>query len=631
MFDRKETITMKTVDATILKSVFGHGQLRPGQEELIQAILDGRDLLGVMATGSGKSLCYQYPAVAQGKRCLVISPLISLMNDQVQKLRLCGVAAAAIHSQQKDEERRNAELQWSEGGLRFLYIAPERLAHEGTLAMLDVTKPDYVIIDEAHCISQWGHDFRPEYRGLGALKERWQVPIAAFTATATPVVQREIAMQLGLKNPLIRVHGFFRPNLAFSALMEGSEKRRHAALLDHLSPEGATIIYCASRQKVEDLTEELRGAGEPAFAYHAGLTAAIRESSHAHFRDDSRVILVATNAFGMGVDRPDVRAVLHAQMPGTLEAYYQEAGRAGRDGLPARCLLLHGPRDVSIQEFFIRESLKLVSREQQGPLEEHKNRQLEMMRRYAYAPLCRQRAIMDYFGDAETAQEACGVCDYCLASTARVAEGSALAPIDDKTQEMVRIVLSGAARLQGRFGATQIIDLVSGADTQQIRRYGHQALPTYGRLKDIPKKRLQSLLQLLIRQGYLAQEGLRYPTLSLTAPGREVMANRAAALVHGWDAVRVRPKKDRAAVPSAPTSPIDESLRDALRAWRRAKARQLGMPPYTLFWDRTLDELCRARPTSPEELLSIWGIGEQKRRLFGGELLAILKTHPGNA
>jgi len=618
---------MKPVNATILKSVFGHSQLRPGQEELIQTILSGQDLLGVMATGSGKSLCYQYPAVAQEKRCLVISPLISLMNDQVQKLTLCGLPAAAIHSQLDAEKRRDAEIQWSEGRLRFLYIAPERLAHEGTLAMLDVTKPDYVIIDEAHCISQWGHDFRPDYRGLGALKERWNVPIAAFTATATPVVQREIAVQLGLKNPLIRVHGFFRPNLAFSALQEGSEKRRHAVMLEHLSPEGATIIYCASRQKVEDLTEELRHKGEPAFAYHAGLSASIREKSHAHFRDDGRVILVATNAFGMGVDRPDVRTVIHAQMPGTLEAYYQEAGRAGRDGLPARCILLHGPRDVAIQEFLIRESLKLVPLEQQATLEEHKNRQLDMMRRYAYASLCRQRAIMDYFGDAETVQAACGVCDYCLMSTARVSEDNVSAPIDEKTQEMVRIVLSGAARLQGRFGATQIIDLVAGADTQQIRRHGHHTLPTYGRLKSIPKKRLQTLLQALVRQGYLEQEGLRYPTLRLTEPGRAVMANRAMAVVPDWNTSSARAKKERASMPTSRTSPHNEKLRDALRAWRTAKAHQLGMPPYTLFWDRTLDELCRVCPTTPEELLEIWGIGEQKRRLFGGELLAILKSY----
>jgi ATP-dependent DNA helicase RecQ len=610
------------MNIVLLKSAFGHDAFRPGQEELIDALRTGRDLLGVMATGSGKSLCYQFPAVERETRCLVVSPLISLMNDQVKKLELAGIPAASLHSHLSPRDRQVALAHWAAKRLRFLYVAPERFSDDAFMAALPGSRPDYVVIDEAHCISQWGHDFRPEYQSLGRLKELLDIPIAAFTATATPRVQKEIIANLKLRQPLVRVHGFYRPNLSFAATMEANERRRGERILEETGVVGASIVYCSSRKRVDELTEELRIGGRPAFAYHAGLEADVRAKAHGHFRDDARVVIVATNAFGMGVDRPDVRCVIHAQLPGTVEAYYQEAGRAGRDGLPATCLLLHSPGDIAIQEFFNRQSVESVPAEKQADWQKHRRDQLDLMRRYAYGAGCRQQAIMDYFGDAETLSRGCGRCDNCQTPEA--------APVDGKTQETVRILLSGAARLAGRFGGSQLADLVTGSDTAQIRRYKHEQLPTYGRLDSMTKRQVQAMIQALIRQGYLRQEGLRYPVLAITDSGREVMHNRALAHLGFWEPAPSRKsRKDPPAHPApSPTLATEASseLREALRDWRFRKCREMGVPPYTLFWDRTLDELCARRPATAEALLTIWGIGEQKQRTFGAEILALIAS-----
>jgi ATP-dependent DNA helicase RecQ len=491
------------------------------------------------------------------------------------------------------------------------------------MGALGASRPDYVVVDEAHCISQWGHDFRPEYRSLGRVKELFDIPVAAFTATATPRVQKEIVTNLKLRQPLIRVHGFYRPNLVFKALMEASERRRAELILAEADVAGASIVYCSSRKRVDELADELRRAGRPAFAYHAGLEPDAREKAHRHFRDDPRVVIVATNAFGMGVDRPDVRCVIHAQMPGTVEAYYQEAGRAGRDGLPATCFLLHSPGDIAIHEFFNQQSVESVPMDRRDEWEKHRRDQLDLMRRYAYGLGCRQQAIMDYFGDVDTLAKGCGRCDNCQTPDAM--------PVDGKTQETVRILLSGAARLDGRFGSSQLADLVTGSDTAQIRRYNHDQLPTYGRLSSMSKRQVQAMIQALIRQGYLRQEGLRYPVLAITADGREVMHNRTVARLGAWQsavAKKSRPEQPKAQTHIRPV-PTEEhgGLRDALRGWRSHKASEMGVPPYTLFWDRTLDELCMRRPATPAELLTIWGFGEQKRRTFGDEILAIIAAH----
>jgi ATP-dependent DNA helicase RecQ len=605
---------------SLLKSVFGHDDFRPGQRELIDALQSSRDLLGVMATGSGKSLCYQFPAVESQTRCLVVSPLISLMNDQVKKLELAGVPAAGLHSHAAPRERQQAMVDWAAKRLRFLYVSPERFSDEGFTALLGGSRPDYVVVDEAHCISQWGHDFRPEYQTLGRLKELFDIPIAAFTATATPRVQREIVANLKLRQPLVWVHGFYRPNLGFAAAMEASSRRRAERIVEETGVEGASIVYCSSRKRVDELVEGLRREGRPAFGYHAGMEADLRAVAHGHFRDDARVVIVATNAFGMGVDRPDVRVVIHAQLPGTVEAYYQEAGRAGRDGLPAKCLLLHSPGDVAIHEFFNRQSVESVPPEKREEWNRFRQEQLDLMRRYAYGAGCRQQAIMDYFGDAETLPKGCGRCDNCQTPEAP--------RVDAKTQETVRIVLSGAARLQGRFGGSHLTELVTGSDSEQIRKYNHQDLPTFGRLSILTKRQVQAMIQALVRQGYLRQEGLRYPVLTITEEGREVMHNRAQARLGSWEPTPARKSRkvpaERPPASQAAVSDVDGGLRQALRQWRAGKSKELGVPPYTIFWDRTLDELCQRRPATARELLDIWGIGEGKQRMFGTELLALI-------
>lgn len=614
---------MNTSLAGQLHSIFGFDSFRLGQEELVRAILERRDLLGVLATGSGKSLCYQLPAIAGSQRALVVSPLISLMNDQVGKLVLCGVSAAAIHSGLSGGASAQAETDWAEGRLRLLYVAPERFASARFNALLERHRPDYVVVDEAHCIAQWGHDFRPDYLALGELKEKLKVPVVAFTATATPQIQREIVENLNLENPLVRVHGFYRPNLVFSAAQEGGDKRRFEIAAREVASvkEGAAIIYCASRRMVDELAAHLDRAGTTVFAYHAGLSDESRQMAHQAFIEEERVVIVATNAFGMGVDRPDVRLVIHAQMPGTIEAYYQEAGRAGRDGEPARCLLLHGPGDVAIHEFFSRDSVATMPEEQRAQWEAHKAAQLGLMRRYAYLSSCRQKAMIEYFGEVGTLTEGCGRCDNCAAPAAQ--------PADDSVQKTVRIILSACARLGGRFGAGHLADVVVGSQSAKIISFGHTNLPTYGLLKDTPKKSVQALIKELLRRGYLRQEGLQYPTVAVSPTGLSVMHDKEKALLGSWDIASEEPKSFAKRQKSqSGGGGGDSALVGALRAWRLKTARARGVPPYMVFWDKTMEELAALRPDSMESLAKVWGMGAQKCERFGKELLALIAAAP---
>lgn len=620
-----------------LQSLFGLKEFRHGQEEIIRAVLEGRDVLAVMATGSGKSLCYQLPAVAAGKRCLVISPLISLMNDQIAKLNLLNIPAAATHSSMDEEDCDRALQAWTERRLNLYYVSPERVAMPDFFRFLQNHRPDYVAVDEAHCIAQWGHDFREEYRGLGRIKKELGCPVIALTATATPEVQREIVISLALNTPLMRVHGFYRPNLKFRSRMEGGKKKRYPEIVRLLEslPSGAAIVYCGTRKVVDDLTEILRQRDIPAHAYHAGMEAEARVRSHKRFQEDERVVIVATNAFGMGIDRPDVRIVIHAQMPGSLEAYYQEAGRAGRDGLEATCLLFCGGGDAGLQEFFIQQVLETIPFEDRSAWLRNREEKLKLMQRYAYGTSCRQGALMDYFGDRESLPDGCRVCDSCSE-----VETFAISP---ELKKDIRIILSGIARFGSSssgssgnlFGKGVLADCLLGRPNERGLLYGHEHLSTFGLLKDRKRAELLSLIDLLIRQAYIQQNGFKYPTLSLTSEGLAVMKDQQEPVLPKklFEEMTVRAsKRDRAAdkirpgvpQPSLVGDPEHLNLWQAIRQWRAEVARRKKVPPYTLFWDRTIDDLCLKRPHTLEELGFVFGMGDRKCAAFGKELLAVI-------
>ena len=619
-----------------LQSLFGLKEFRPGQEEIIEAVLNGRDVLAVMATGSGKSLCYQLPAVSAGKRCLVISPLISLMNDQVAKLNILNIPAATTHSalEWEGQDPRRTLKEWEEGRLNLYYVSPERFAAPDFLNFLKKNRPDYVAVDEAHCIAQWGHDFREEYQALGKIKKELGCSVIALTATATPEVQKEIVASLSLNSPLVSVHGYYRPNLKFRGIMEASKKKRFAeivGILEDLS-EGAAIVYCGTRKYVDALNEKLRSSDIPSYPYHAGLDPAIREESHRHFREDDRVVIVATNAFGMGVDRPDVRAVIHAQMPGSLEAYYQEAGRAGRDGNEAACLLFYGGDDAAIQEFFIQTSVAELPEGEQASWRRHRENNLQLMLRYAFSPSCRQQALMEYFGDQEPLKGGCRSCDNC--------QETETIPISPELKREIRILLSGVARFKAPFGKGVLIDCLMGKQTDRGMAYGHDQLSTFGLLKEKNRSKLMVLIDLLIRQGYMEQNGFKFPTLSLTSEGAEVMRDQREAQLPKklfedlvTNCTFREPKRDRKrgertqreSRPREGDQHIEPELWESIRRWRAEMARRKNVPPYTLFWNRTIDDLCLRKPQTLAELVQVFGMGERKCEAFGEELLQVIR------
>jgi ATP-dependent DNA helicase RecQ len=595
-----------TLDA-VLTTYWGYSAFRPLQREAMDAILAGRDSVVVLPTGGGKSLCFQAPALV--KRAagsgpgLVVSPLISLMKDQVDTLVENGIDAAFYNSALSADQRAAVSAGIRDRRYALIYVSPERLAGEGSDAFLRrLGRPAYVAIDEAHCISQWGHDFRPEYRQLGALRERFpDIGLHAFTATATARVRRDISSQLQLRDPLELVGSFDRANLVYRVLPRSGLKQQLQAVLARHHGE-AGIVYCPSRREVDALAAWLTSAHVRAVPYHAGLPDEVRHTNQDAFIDERADVVVATVAFGMGIDRSDVRFVVHAGAPQSLEHYQQESGRAGRDGLEAECVLISSPAD------FLKWRVML---ERTGEFTEARRSLLRDMERYAGGVGCRHRHLVAYFGE-RYAKDRCGACDYCLGELETVPEPATVA----------RQILSCVARVGQRFGASHVANILCGSASDQVTSRGHQRLSTFGLLRQATVLEVRGYIEQLTAEGLLRQMDEAYPVLALTDDGVSLLRDATAfpdlALVR-QRRVTKEARGDRRRPPTGGDSDLE--LFDRLRALRLRLARSRNVPPYVICHDTTLHELARVKPKSVADLHGIYGIGESKAARFGREFV----------
>ncbi|MCB1496481.1 MAG: DNA helicase RecQ [Bauldia sp.] len=593
------------VAADTLHKVFGYETFRPGQEEIVAAVLAGEDVFAVMPTGSGKSLCYQLPAIVDGGLTLVVSPLIALMRDQVEQMRSLGVAAAALNSTTGDEAWELIEAD----ALRLLYVSPERLASGAFAARLRRAGVRRLAIDEAHCISQWGHDFRPEYRLLAQARETLGgVPVVALTATADRATRADIAAQLFPEPPRSFVHSFDRPNIDLRFAPKDQPRRQiEDFVADHRGDSG--IVYASSRDRAERLAEHLSRKGFRALPYHAGLDPEVRSDHQDIFLREDGVVVCATVAFGMGVNKPDVRFVVHADMPVSVEGYYQEIGRAGRDGLPAFTLTLYGVDDMMLRRRQI--AGKAITPEQRR-IEENR---LGAMIALCESSLCRRQSLLAYFGEES---EPCGACDLCRDSAATY----------DATIDAQK-VLSAVVRTGERFGANHIADLLVGEATPNLRRHGHDGLKTFGVGRDRPKRSWVAVTRQLFAAGALAEASAEHGGFRLTEEGAEILRGRKAIALRKID--DTKPERRRRGSRGAPTAdatgldPEAHALFDRLRALRRDIAARENLAAYMVFADRTLIEMARHEPRSLAEMKTLHGVGEVKLDRYGDAFLAALR------
>ena len=586
-----------------LKKVFGFQSFRPNQEEIINQILDNKDVFAVMPTGGGKSLCYQLPAKLMDGTTVVISPLISLMKDQVDAAVENGISAAFINSSLTTKETASVFQDLRRNSLDLLYIAPERFAMQNFLETLKTVPISLFAIDEAHCISEWGHDFRPDYLSLSEIAHTFPtVPVAAFTATATRKVQIDIINKLALRKPFTIRASFNRPNLIYRVESKrGLEKQLLDVLGKYKGEPG--IIYRTTRDSVTAMAEMLKRHGIKALPYHAGLPQEERRANQEAFNTDEINVIVATIAFGMGIDKSNVRFVIHADLPKNIEGYYQETGRSGRDGEPAECILYFGRGDISKIKYFIDQ----IEDEQERRIASDK---LNTVVRYASHNVCRRRQLLAYFGE-EYPDDNCRTCDICTGNVERV----------DITIE-AQIIMSAMSRTGQRFGIMHIIDIVLGANTKRIRDLQHDKIKTYGAGKDRDRHHWHFIIDELLVQELIQQDGDRYPVLKITEKGKKVLFGKDT--IHALK--REEPKKKKRAGKESEPGPYDEALFELLRTLRKKLADKQHVPPYIIFSDKTLHEMCRSYPSTADEMADISGVGDTKLERYGEDFLRVIRS-----
>ena len=600
----------------LLQSVFGYPSFRGQQQAVVEHLNEGGDALVLMPTGGGKSLCYQIPALLRQGTGIVVSPLIALMQDQVDALREAGVSAAYLNSSLGADEQREVERQLLAGELNLLYVAPERLLTGRFLGLLERTEVALFAIDEAHCVSQWGHDFRPEYRELAILHQRFpQVPRIALTATADPRTRDEIVERLSLHNARQFVASFDRPNIGYRVGLRHNAKRQLTEFLQGHEGESG-IVYCLSRKKVDDTAEWLAELGVEALPYHAGLDAATRAKNQKRFLREDGVVMVATVAFGMGIDKPDVRFVAHLDLPRSIEGYYQETGRGGRDGLPAEAWMIYGLSDVVTMSQMIAQS---ESADERKRVERQK---LESLLAYAEATDCRRQLLLGAFG--ETYPDPCGHCDNCIAP-----------PKTWDATVPAQKALSAVYRSGQRFGSGHVIDILRGEETERVLSLHHHQLSTFGIGAEMDEKQWRSVFRQLLAAGLLEADAEGYGTLRLTAASRVVLSGGQLVKLREdarpeRGSRRRRDSKigasDKSSGGSLGIEAYEQSMWDELRALRTQLAKQQGVPPYVVFHDATLLAMLRALPANEDELATISGVGEAKLKRYGRDFLAVINA-----